>query len=184
VKLACDIDNVVLEWQQTWADLYAEWFGKLVPAEALQSWNACLEATHFETMDEFYEWFNHAGGWALMPNVPGAMGGLWELQKLKVPFSFCTARPKEGEPSAIRLAEKCSTTVTFLNAKSKHLAMATIWLDDSPEVLVNLVDHKKRAIRFDRPWNRALPKKYESKLLVARDWSDVVEICAAERAAS
>jgi 5'(3')-deoxyribonucleotidase len=175
VKLAIDIDNVVLEWQYHWPELYRQWFDREIPAAALDSWDACIDQTHFETMGDFYVWFDRADGWATQPYVPGAQGFLWAVRHVHH-FEFVTSRPDAGEAGAAFLAGRWGTHVSFKGNRSKHLVKADLWIDDSPEVLTSLVENGKRAVRFDRPWNRKLPKKVESKLLVASNWAEVANL--------
>jgi len=173
VKLAIDIDNCVLEWQYHWARLYEQWFSEKLDQDALGSWNACLDLTKFENMDQFYAWYSVADGWDTQPYVYGAKGFLWELRQDKVHYEFVTSRPWDGEEPAKRLARRESTTVLFRGNQAKWTAHADLWVDDSPEVLTSLVEHGKRAVRFDQPWNRDLPKKVEKQLLVATTWPEV-----------
>ncbi len=153
MRVAIDLDNVTVEWQAHWADLYTHWFDVYLDPTDLEGWSACLDATHFESMGEFYGWFRRARGWHTQPYLAGAQGGLLELQHAGIPFFFLTARPKEGEDAARMIAAEWGTTVQFQHAGSKHLAPSTVWVDDSPEVLASLEAHGKTSVRFEQPWN-------------------------------
>lgn len=196
MRFVCDIDNVIVDWQSTWSDLYTLWFDREVDPALLDTWDACIAGTHFETMGEFFDWFHRARGWELVNQhlVPGALGALHLLSN-RVDLALCTARPYSGEAAARDLSHHIVARATssvmvagppvyFKNAQSKHLVPGGhLWLDDSPEVLTSLVENGKRAIRFDQPWNRDLPKQVEKELYVAHDWHEVVEIVKKEAGA-
>jgi uncharacterized HAD superfamily protein len=178
IRLGVDLDNTLLEWQYHWADLYGQWFGRTIPVKDLGSWNACLDLTHFTTMNEFYDWFDRANGWDTQPYVKGAAGALYMFEQAGIQFQFVTARPRVGGVAARRWAaqEWPGHPVNVLGNQDKHNAPADLWIDDSPDVLTSLVRHGKRAVRFDRPWNRDLDKGTESRVLAAKTWTDVVDI--------
>jgi hypothetical protein len=175
VRIGVDIDNVVLDWQNAWADEYQKWFDKYIPVDKLGVWDAALSATHFPDWDEFWHWFQAARIWDKMDYVPGAAGGLYQLQHLGHTFMFVTARPEHGEPSARQLATAWKVPVDFLNDTSKHLAKVNVWVDDSPAVLQNLANHNRKAIKLLRPWNQDAPATW-----VAEDWPQVIEILKGE----
>lgn len=178
MRFVCDIDNVILDWQGTWAKLYQLWYGTEITDVQLEEWDACLKYTRFENMGEFYRWFEDAFGWLDVSKnpVPGALGGLDDAGQI-CQTVLCTSRPEVGQIEASALARHLPGRphVYFRNNTSKHLVPGgSVWLDDAPEVLTSLVENGKLAIRFDRPWNRKLPKKIEKELLVARDWDEVL----------
>lgn len=171
MRVAVDIDNTVQEWQGRWVELYTHWFDREVDPAVVDTWDALVTGTHFETAAEFFAWFDRAGGWNDLEYVPGAAGGLYQMQQLRIPFFFVTAREPEGQVPALKFANEWGTHVQFLNAKSKHLAKADLWIDDSPEVLANLADHGKTAIRFEQPWNHGAPATHS-----AATWPEIIEI--------
>lgn len=172
MRIALDIDNVVLDWQGHWMDLYTLHFDREVPYEVTGLWDACTLGTHFADHDDFFGWFAEAGGWDSIGYVPGAPGALaWLKRQPGWRFEFVTSRPRAGEESARALARKHGTTVRFLGNRDKHLAHASLWIDDSPEVLTNLAEHGKRAIRLERPWNEGAPATWS-----APHWPAILEI--------
>lgn len=171
MRVAIDIDNVIVDWQGHWIDLYTQWFDREVDPEVAGTWDALTTGTHFEDAKAFFNWFQYAGGWDTLPHVAGAQGALYQLRQLQVPFVFVTARPTAGEESARLLARQWGTGVQFLHAQSKHLAGADIWVDDSPEVLENLYTRNLKAIRFEAPWNSDAPATHS-----AADWPAAIEI--------
>lgn len=172
MRIAIDIDNVVLRWQDRWAELYELWYGKKIPAAKLTTWNACLDETHFTSMGEFYDWFLDADGWN-MQYVPGALGALRTLkQEATHRLMFVTSRPLAGQVSAYRLAAERGIRVEFRGNTAKHLTKADVWIDDSPEVLASLVENGKTCIRFEQPWN----KDCTTFTHTAKNWAAVLQI--------
>ncbi|HKZ20311.1 MAG TPA: hypothetical protein VJQ57_09390 [Acidimicrobiia bacterium] len=180
MKIACDIDHVTLDFRAAWTELYFTWFDRHpvdIDAEAVDKWNF-LPSTHFKDYDEFYEWFDVANGWAKLPFVTGALGGLWSLVKAGHNIELVTARnPGAARVAAHGLAKDLTLAfarpiqVSFLSGQNKWQAKADVWIDDSPEVLKELKAHSKKGIRFNKPWNKTSP--YFAK---ADDWFEVLNI--------
>lgn len=184
MRVGIDIDNVVLEWQYHWPDLYRRWYAddRFVDTPALlDEWDACLEHTRFSGMVQFYDWYTAAGGWDTAPYVPGAPGTLTDLRRNGIEFVFVTSRPHQGRQSAHHLANKWQTTVRFMPNEEKFLAPVDVWIDDAPDVLKSLTHHGCRAIRFERPWNRKLGRRAETALAGSGTWPAMLELIGAAR---
>jgi hypothetical protein len=180
VKLAVDIDNVTLAWQDHWIEQYSLWFDREVPADQQAAWAGFYDGTHFERPELFWAWMDEARVWWSLPPVPGALGALWTLKTAGHHLEFVTARPPgDGQRSAETFASghlesaphRLFVPIRFLNGTSKHLAKCDLWIDDSPEVLSNLMEHNKKCIRFARPWNESAPSTH-----TATDWWQVLAI--------
>lgn len=173
MRVAIDLDNVVLGWQAHWAHLYNFWFDTNITDDQLDSWDACLDLTRFNSMNEFYAWFEVAGGWETLPYIPGAQGALLALEEAGIPYMFCTSRPIQAhQHTSTWAARQHKASVDFLNNASKHLAKASVWIDDSPEVIANLLAHDKQVIVFDQPWNRQVDKTVPR----AHGWAEAVTL--------
>lgn len=187
MRIAIDLDNVMVEWQYHWANLYCKWFGRAIDWNDLDSWDACLTLTHFNTMGQFYDWFEAADGWKTQPFVDGAQGFLYQLREIQrkrelpgdpyVSWVFVTSRPTQaGKLAASELASSLyGSMVAFANDDSKGQQNADIWIDDSPAVLRALEQAGKKAIRFNRPWNDGAEATY-----VADNWNQVMDILVRE----
>lgn len=172
MRVAVDVDNVVEDFQNGWAEQYALWFDREPDPTKMGQWDALVTATHFETAGQFWSWFQRADVWSKLPPVPGAQGGLeWMKDHPSVHFLFVTARPPHGEAATAKLAANWSVPAVFLNDTSKHLAKADIWIDDSPSVLANLHANAKPAIRLERPWNEGAPATFS-----APHWPGILDI--------
>lgn len=172
VTLAIDLDNVVVEWQSHWADLYNVWFDNITGLWSdLSEWDSCLTQTGFGTLPEFFAWYEEADGWATQPYTRGAQGFLRDLQMGGVPFVFVTARPPAGHDAARQIAARWGTHVHFANNTSKHLVKADVWIDDAPEVIESLTLHGRKVIRWAKPWNKDVVADH-----VAYSWDDVRSI--------
>lgn len=151
-----------------WFEAYSAWLG-----DPLSEWDACLKYTHFETIDEFYQWYDKANGWATQPWTPGAQGFLYELdQHPHIDYRFVTARPTQaGALEAVQRVLPWGGALTVTNNTSKHTVKADIWVDDAPEVLESLAANGKKAIRFAQPWNEGV-----EAFAVANSWAEVLTI--------
>lgn len=172
MRIAVDIDNVVEDFQQGWADEYAIWFDREPDPARMGEWDAMVTATHFETVDHFWTWFRRADVWSKLPPVPGAQGALeWMLEQEHVRFLFVTARPGHAQGPTDRLAKRWGVDVEYRSDTSKQLAKADIWIDDSPKVLEVLHATGRPAIRMERPWNTGAPSTFS-----APHWPGILDI--------
>lgn len=176
MRIGVDIDGVVLDFQQTWAELYQEYFDRYLPYEALRSYDALLTHTHFEDMVEFNDWFSRAGGWRNMPWVPGSRGGLDGCVARGHRIDLVTARPDCAKQDTLRWFETWipkGTTLYFTD--QKHEVPCDLYIDDTKHVIESLVANGKKAVIFDQPWNRHTINTAGSTVR-AGDWHQVVEI--------
>ena len=175
MRIGVDIDGVVLEFQARWAELYAEYFDRFVPYEALRSYDALLTETHFEDMVEFNDWFSRAGGWRDMPWIPGSRGGLDALVAGGHGITLVTARPRCAEFETKGWWHKLPLDCLLAFTDQKHEVDCDLYIDDTKHVIESLVANGKKAVIFDQPWNRSTINTAGSTVRAA-DWHQVVEI--------
>ena len=179
-RIGVDLDNTTLDWQGHWADLYALWFDRYVDPAVLDTWNACIDGTHFDSMVEFYDWFAKADGWRTLPYLPGALGGLDTLLSAGHNIEFITARPKAAEGDTWEWFRgqrwgqhrRCEMSIT----RGKWQIPCSVYVDDAPEMIEGLLEHGKTVIVFDRPWNRQKFTAQPGRLHRALDWAGVVKL--------
>lgn len=190
MRIAIDLDNTLCEWQYHWMTLYNFWYGTELSKADGNDWNACLDKTHFNTMSEFYDWFEAADGWKTQPFVTGAEGFMYDLDRIckdsagRHSYLFVTSRPTHlGKMAAHELVKGLyGAQVAFANDESKGQQNADIWIDDSPAVLVALAQAGKKSIRFARPWNSGLRNGdgVPESTHVASTWGQVMDILVHE----
>jgi uncharacterized HAD superfamily protein len=174
MRIAVDLDNVTLSFQDHWAQLYAEWFDTHIDPVELTAWDAITDATHFRTGAEFFDWFHRAGGWDNMPWIPGAPGGIDHLIGSGHQVTFVTARSGD----AVRKTRDWHQwspwpDVPLRFAITKSALDLDLYIDDAPPVAQDVLASGKPVIVFDQPWNRDLPQ--QPLLYRAHGWREVVE---------
>lgn len=182
MRIGVDLDGVMLEFQQRWAELYCEYFDAYIPYEALNSWDACIDKTHFESMNEFHDWFVRADGWNDMPWIAGSRGGIDKLIAGGHEVKFVTNRP--FRPSICRdtiaqlktLLPKAAGITHFVIDKST--VECDVYVDDSPAVIYDLANkNRKKVVVFDQPWNRHIAANaLTPNLARATRWHEVIDI--------
>lgn len=172
MRVALDLDNVVLGWQVGWIERYEHDFDRQVDITAAGLWDGHVQGTHFGSAAEFFHWMDAAGVWASLKPLRGALGAIWELQHTGHDVVFCTARPEgPARQTAVHFAYTQGVPIEFREPAEKHLTDADVWVDDSPEVLQSLRRHDRRAIRFVQPWNQSWQAPHS-----AYCWNDVLTI--------
>lgn len=179
--IGVDLDGVVVDFQNTWAELYIEYFDHWIAPEALDKYDALLDETHFENIQEFYAWFHRASGWHKLPYLPGSRGGVDAILAAGHEVRFITARPwnaKIPTDDWLMLSPWSGTREVRLhvlsNGESKGTIKCDIYIDDTPSVIDDLVKQAKQVIVFDQAWNRDVHNGHYVRR--ARDWDDVVQL--------
>ena len=187
-RIAIDIDNVTLEFQPYWQELYETWFGVPVIEEYMGEWDAVVDGTHFETSQEFFAWFDRAGGWDDMPWVPGAPGAIEHLAKSNS-IVFVTSRSGPAATAATQRWFKRHEDESWPNAQlrvsvmNKTVVPASVYIDDAPHHIDDLFDLDRNVIIFDQPWNQGIEDVLPDgvgRLWRAENWFDVIEIIEEE----
>lgn len=173
--IGVDLDGVVHDFDKRWRDLYAVWFG----ARPLESdeWNSITTDTHFASDEEFFAWFNRAGGWADMPYVPGAPGGLDALGELGQ-VRFITSRKAPARPDTERWLAESPWAGARLDmvATDKSRFPANLYIDDAPHHVKRLVAAGRPVVLFSQPWNDDIGETGDHVLVRrAESWGEVVK---------
>lgn len=175
MRVGIDLDGVVHDFHARYAELYQTWFGRELVGDR-DDWDWILTQGHFKSYRELFDWFAHAGGWDYLPYVPGAPGAIDHLLTEGHSIAFITARQDEGAIASkiwhTRSPWYRSTTLVT-NTKAKHTVPCSVYVDDGPHILEDLVDNEKNVVVFDRPWNRHL-EKFDS--VRALDWDDTLDL--------
>lgn len=182
-RIAIDIDNVTLNWQRRWIELYQTWFGEVLDIENLGTWTACVDETHFETSAEFFTWFDGARGWDDMDWVRGAPGAIQDLAR-QHSIVFVTSRhTDEAHNATVRWFRQWEHlwdgAQLRTKAGNKLSTPSSIHIDDSPHVIEQFVEAKRPIIIFDQPWNKDVHEG-TGPVWRARGWTDVLEIIEEE----
>jgi len=152
-----DIDGVVADFQNGWINLYEKHFGTVFSEEHRGSWDA-FKNTHFKSESDFWEWFDAIHGWAQLPVISGAVGGVYTLQKAGVDFVFVTNRHEKiaGE-TKLWLTDNLPFAADYSvrHVKHKHFEKdIQVFVEDSP-INITLFRHwGRQVVTFNQPWNK------------------------------
>ena len=178
MRIACDVDGVVADFVGGWSAIYEHWWpGRLDPSK-LVDWDGIVTGTHFKDEDEFWKWSDDALVWSSLPVVAGSQGVLHDLHSAGHEVVFVTSRHENA-----RLSTNLWITKRFgwidpgelgrvhFPGKNKHEVKADLYLDDNPEVLLDLKRWQRNTCRFVRPWNDTKYMKSAIPLSI-RTWAE------------
>jgi 5'-nucleotidase len=182
VVVGVDLDGVCANYYDALRRLVAEKYG--IPEDKIE------EVYPAPSTYDMAEWpdFEHnfikyhseavvAGIYTLMQPIQGASETLWKLSEEGYHLRVITSRfVKHGQN-----AQVIGDTATWLDkndipyrdimfVKDKADVYADIYIDDSPENVINLKRTGRKVITFDAPYNKDLEG------LRAKNWDDVYQI--------
>lgn len=175
MRIGIDLDGVVHDFHARYVELYQNWFGRTLTGKR-DDWDWIKDQSHFTTYRELFDWFARAGGWETLPYVPGAPGAIDDLLTAGHSIVFITARQEQGAAASVKWFEtspwrRHTTLVT--NTASKHTVPCSVYVDDGPHILEELVANDKNVVVFDQPWNRHLEG---FDWLRAENWDDAIDL--------
>jgi 5'(3')-deoxyribonucleotidase len=174
LSIAIDLDGVTADFSNGWADLYEQWFDRIVPNKDRRSWTSCFEHTHFTTPDDFWAWTDEADLWRQLDVIRGAQGGIYRLRQEGHRVFFLTNRHDNARAATIDwLRQHFGPRHPELSmTKTKAAVPAALYVDDSPRVLQELVDAGvNNIVRFVQPWNEPIPGVHD-----AGSWDQVLDL--------
>lgn len=164
LRLGIDLDGVVADFNAGWMRLYNEEHAADLTSDMVTGWDGLHELTHFEDMREFWRWartseerqsiFRH------LDPYPGAVETIRRLNKAGNDIVIITAKPEWAIHDTFEwLADHRIPTREVHVTHDKWTVACDVYLDDSPHVVPELVEHRggeATICRFVRPWNTAV----------------------------
>jgi hypothetical protein len=112
--------------------------------------------------------------WHDLPYVPGAPGAIDALLDRGHSVVFATSRTDVAAAAAeywhVGSPWRRQTQLVTGLGNSKQSVPCSVYVDDSPDVIENLVSVGRNAVVFDRAWNAHLKVGHRAK-----DWSEVLD---------
>lgn len=169
MRLGIDLDGVVANFTKGWMGFYNDQFGtKLVESDS-KNWGDLVNLTHFEDIDEFWEWSSDLDGrsvfWHLEP-FPGAVEALRRLVDEGHQIIVLTTKPGFAVADTHQWIERHRIPAAEVHIlEDKWIIECRVYLDDGPHVLPGLVEHRPESTvcRYVRPWNRPVPGAVDVK---------------------
>lgn len=163
MRLGIDLDGVVANFTKGWMYFYNNQFGtELAPADS-QRWNDVVNLTHFDDIDEFWQWCSDLDGrsvfWHLEP-FPGAIEALRDLANSGHDLIILTTKPEFAVDDTYEWIERNRIPAIEIHIlDDKWRVECDVYLDDGPHILPGLVANRPRATvcRYVRPWNVPVP---------------------------
>ncbi len=162
MRLGIDLDGVVVDFNTGWMALYNAEFGTDLKPEMVQTWDAFVPLTRFDTNAEFWEWARNDGGPGLfryLPIIPDALESLQRLSR-NHEIVIITTKPRWADAETFAwISESGIPTREVHITRHKWKVECDVYLDDGPHNLESLViERPDRTIcRFIRPWNESVP---------------------------
>lgn len=160
LRLGIDLDGVVADFNIGWMERYNRQFGTELHHSQVVKWDGLHRLTHFETMDDFWDWASSGDStiFRRLPPIPGAVETIAELAEehriVIVSSKFDWAIPDTLE----WLAEQRIVAREIHFVWDKTRVPCDVYLEDSPSNLAALVKAHPDSLvcRMVRPWNMPL----------------------------
>ncbi|MGD2102403.1 MAG: hypothetical protein PVG83_09225 [Acidimicrobiia bacterium] len=160
MRLGIDLDGVVANFTKGWMAFYNREYGTSLKVEDSTRWSDLVNLTHFEDIDEFWEWSSDLDGhsifWHLEP-FPGAVEATRSLADAGHHIIVLTTKPSFARDDTFGWIERHRLPAAEVHIlEDKWRVECAVYLDDSPHVLPRLVEHRPTSTvcRYVRPWNR------------------------------
>lgn len=160
MRISLDLDGVLADTIRLWLDLYREQTGRRLSKEEVNDWDFWRRLGFTER--EFYESF--MGVWRhwerIPPTEPDLAGKVAALRRLGV-VDIVTVR----EPETVKAAKAWlnrqgviyQRLVVVPPPRSKVDYPYDVYIDDSPNVVLEAVRRGRRALLYVQPWNHRVP---------------------------
>ncbi|MCH8970878.1 MAG: hypothetical protein IH918_02185 [Acidobacteria bacterium] len=162
MRLGIDLDGVVANFTQGWMNFYNRDFGTNFVFEDSKNWGDPVGLTHFNHIDEFWEWSSDLDGhsvfWHLDP-FPGAVDAIRSLVDGGHQIIVITTKPDFAVADTYDWLERHRLPTAEVHIlEDKWLIDCDVYLDDGPYVLPGLVKHRadRTICRYVRPWNKPI----------------------------
>lgn len=158
MRLGIDLDGVVADFNAGWMRLYNEDFNSDLKPEMVQTWDAFVSLTKFNSSREFWEWARRDGRAGIFRHLPLFPDALQSLGRLSNDHKIViiTTKPPWAVPETYAwIADnRLPTNEVHITAKKWEID-CDVYLDDGPHNLEALVAKRpdRTVCRFVRPWN-------------------------------
>ena len=186
MKIAVDLDDVVVDFFARVVQCYNKEFGERVAVEDVTGWddNPIKKSSHFgdgQMFPNWWAWWESRGLWSDCDAIDGAIGGLYELHADGHQVELLTSKPVWARPDLYKWLHEWnpyfdSLTIVDENSPDKlskaEVSDATLLIDDRPSNVYSWADAGRPAILFTQPWN--VGTKLYRHTYRASSWRDLL----------
>ncbi|CAN5812428.1 hypothetical protein BH24CHL6_BH24CHL6_02920 [soil metagenome] len=180
LRLGIDLDGVVADFNVGWMERYNRQFGMQLHDSQVVTWDGLHGLTHFETMDEFWDWAS-SGATTIFRDLPPIEGAVEVIAELALEHRIVIISSKFdwAIPDTLEwLAEQRIVAREIHFVWDKTRVPCDVYLEDSPSNLQALVAAHPDSLvcRMVRPWNRPLVgaldvQDWRAFRLAVRSWA-------------
>jgi len=159
MRLGIDLDGVVANFTKGWMEFYNKQFGTNFVVADSRNWGDLVDLTHFEHIDEFWDWASDLDGHTVFWHLeafPGAVEALRSLVDAGHQIIVVTTKPDFAIQDTHEWVERHRIPAAEIHIlEDKWLVSTDVYLDDGPHILPGLVKHRPESTvcRYIRPWN-------------------------------
>lgn len=159
MRLGIDLDGVVANFTEGWMSFYNRQFDTNLVFADSQRWEDVIDLTHFEDMDQFWDWSSDLDGrsifWHLEP-YPGAIEALRDLADQGHRVVILTQKPSFAIADTHEWVARHGIPAAEIHIIDAKWAIdCDVYLDDGPHMIPRLVRHRPDRVvcRYVRAWN-------------------------------
>lgn len=179
--------NVCLDWDGVLCDFsghywatYQSWFNVQVNKADRTNWDSPYTSVHFEDRQATRDWLAAVPDfWETIPPIKGALGGVYTLLTQGHRLVIATNRRRATAEAGKRWLERYwpgeLPEVYYVEGRSKSIADAQVFVDDSPHVLKDLRGREFKTVRFLQPWNADVEANWK-----VSNWPQLVKLLSLE----
>lgn len=174
LRIAVDLDGVLAESMQVWCEKVNKEFGMSLKMDDLDGWSSWKKFGI--SKDDFYRILDES--WEDWEDIPPTEAQLASKVARVAKFGdvdIVTGRSKRTEESARKWVEHHDVPyrqfVRVAGWRDKIVLDYDVYVDDAPDLMPLVSESPMRAILYDRPWNRNVPKM--RNVLRAESWTQI-----------
>jgi 5'(3')-deoxyribonucleotidase len=178
VKIAVDLDDVVVDFFGRVVKCYNKEFSEDVAVSQIKGWddNPIKKSNHFgegRMFSSWWSWWESRGLWSDCEAIDGAIGGLYKLHDAGHYIELLTSKPVWARPDLAKWIHEWNPYFDSLTIVEEGAGIvkadvtdAQLLIDDRDKNVQEWVDSdpSRQALLFRQPWNTDYYKELRAKV--------------------